>query len=56
MYCWILCGPATTIPQNILCEAFLNYISGTERALFKDALSSFTDEFTPDIQEKLLST
>lgn len=52
----ILCGPGATIPQPILCEAFLDYISATERALFKDALGTCTSAFTPDVQEKLLST
>ena len=29
----ILCGPVATIPRPILCEAFLDYISATERAI-----------------------
>lgn len=52
----ILCGPGAHMSQSILCEAFLDYISATERSLFKDALSTHSSAFSPDVQEKLLST
>ena len=45
----IFCGPVATIPQPILCEAFLDYISATERAIFKDALGTCTSAFTLDV-------
>ena len=50
----ILCGPGKTLPSSILRDAFLDYISSTERLLFKEALQCVV--FTPKLQEKLLNT
>ncbi len=50
----ILCGPCVDVPQSLLRDAFLDYISATERVLFKDALSSTM--FSAEMQEGLLST
>ena len=50
----ILCGPGKTVPSSILWDAFLDYISSTERLLFKEALQCVV--FTPELQEKLLNT
>ena len=52
----ILCGPGAPLPQSILCEAFLDYISATEREVFKDALGVCNGAFSSEVQEKLLST
>ena len=52
----ILCGPAVSIPQPVLCEAFLDYISATERALFKEALGVCSGVFSPKVQDGLLNT
>ena len=50
----ILCGPGKTVPNAILQDAFLDYISSTERSLFKQALSCTV--FSSDLQERLLDT
>ena len=52
----ILCGPSLDIPQSLLCDAFLDYISATERTLFKDAVTSESTTFPREMQESLLST
>ena len=52
----ILCGPGASIPQPMLCEAFLDYISAIERDIFKDALSMCSGTFSCEVQEKLLGT
>lgn len=52
----ILLGPSASITQSVLCEAFLEYISATERTIFKDALDTSTCTFSLEVQEKLLST
>ena len=52
----ILCGPGASVPQPILCEAFLDYISATEREIFKDALGTSDSAFSTEVQEKLLGT
>ena len=49
----ILCGPSTVVPQEVLQNAFLDYISDMERALFNNALSH--PVFAPDTQEGLLN-
>ncbi len=51
----ILCGPATTIPESVVCDAFLDYVSLTEKSLFKDALETCARELSPVLREKLLS-
>ena len=50
----ILCGPGTAVPQSILRDAFLDYISNVERLFFKEALDATT--FTPEMQGKVLNT
>ena len=50
----VFCGPSVEIPQSVLQEAFLDFVSGAERLLFKDALSSSV--FLPETKEKLLNT
>ena len=50
----ILCGSSTVIPQTLLQDAFLDYISNIEKSLFKEALNCVV--FTPEVQEKLLTT
>lgn len=52
----ILCGSGASIPESVLCEAFLDYISFTERALFKEALKVNVSAFSPEVQESLLNT
>ena len=53
----ILCGSSAPISDSIICDAFLDYISCTERAIFNDALSNVTrNSFLPCMQEKLLNT
>ena len=42
--------------NQILCDAFLDYISDIERSLFKDAIETSASEFSPVVQEKLLQT
>lgn len=50
----ILCGPGTVVPQQVLQDAFLDYISTTEKSIFKEALNAST--FTEDVKEKLMNT
>ena len=50
----ILCGIDAKIPNHVLQEAFLDYISHTEKFLFREALCSST--FSEDVQESLLNT
>ena len=50
----ILCGPGTVVPQQVLQDTFLDYISVTEKSLFKEALSAGV--FTEDVKEKLMNT
>lgn len=52
----ILLGPRASIPDWIRCDAFLDYVSATEREVFKDALGGSCSAFSPEVQEKLLST
>lgn len=48
----ILCGPCAEIPQTVLQEAILDYVSSAERLIFKDALNS--TEILPVTQGSLL--
>ena len=51
----MLLGPKQ-VSSQILLESFLDYISGTERRVFKEALSYQQDDrFPSNIQERLLS-
>ncbi len=53
----ILCGNNATISNSILCDAFLDYISNTERVVFDNALCGDTGKkFSPYVEEKLLNT
>lgn len=55
--CGILLGPSTRVPDNILLDTFLDYISNVEISTFKQALShSKEKQFPFEIRDEFMNT